>query len=112
MQSINCVVIGDAACGKTAAIRAFSTNKFDESDTSHLFDNYSACISVDDRPCQLTIWDTDASVLESPSIFNIADVFMICYDITSSTSLGTSVDNVSCYAHCPLAATLATPRSP
>ena len=58
MQTIKCVVVGDAAVGKTCAIVRFTTNAFPEEYIPTVNANFGADLTVDGRPIQLKLWDT------------------------------------------------------
>ena len=103
-QCVKCVCVGDGAVGKTCMLTSKTTDSFPTEyvptvfevsppDTSLLFSNrYRANAMVDGRQISLRLWDTDGKEegdgLRALVYANVdVDVFIVCYSITSPTSL-------------------------
>ena len=55
MERFKLVIAGDRACGKTSLLTAFKNKK---SQTRFDLETPTANVTVDGKPCELTLWDT------------------------------------------------------
>jgi len=82
MQTIKCVVVGDADAGKTSMLVSYTTGKFHQSDISYVFDNYPVTVMVGDEPYTLGLYNTagqeDYHRLR-PLTYHQTDVFLVCF---------------------------------
>ena len=107
MQTIKCVVVGDAAVGKTCAIERFTTNAFPEEYIPTVDDDFSMVPHmVDGTPIHLKLWDT-AGVEDydrlRPLSYSQTDVFIIAYSVVQPSSFENVKDKwiPEIRQHCP-----------
>lgn len=85
------VLIGDSQCGKSSLLRRFTRKNFEETYMPTVFDSGSADIVADqNNDIQVNIWDTSGSAEYDhirPLSFGDATVFIVCFDVTRSTTL-------------------------
>jgi len=85
------VLIGDSQCGKSSLLRRYTRKSFEEDYMPTVFDSGSADIVADqNNDIQVNIWDTSGSGEYDhvrPLSFGEATVFIVCFDITKSTTL-------------------------
>ena len=106
MQTIKCVVVGDAAVGKTCAIKQFTANASPVEHIPTVSDDYSVDLTVDDKPIHLRLWDT-AGVEDYDKLrllsYSETDVFIIAYSVVQPSSFENVKDKwiPEIRQHCP-----------
>ena len=106
MQTIKCVIVGDAPVGKTCLLISYTTNSFPEVDHPTTFDNYSINVNVDRREINLGLWDTgglsDYDRLR-PLSYPMTQVFLVCYSVVQPSSFNNLVSKwiPEVRHHCP-----------
>uniref|UniRef100_A0A1I7XMJ8 Rho-related GTP-binding protein RhoU n=1 Tax=Heterorhabditis bacteriophora TaxID=37862 RepID=A0A1I7XMJ8_HETBA len=86
---LKCVLVGDAAVGKTSLIVSYTTNGYPHHYIPTAFDNYSVVVRVDKKPIQLQLCDTAGqSSFDTlrPFSYPDADVFIIVYSVVDPQS--------------------------
>ncbi|KAK5982745.1 hypothetical protein GCK32_021334, partial [Trichostrongylus colubriformis] len=58
VRTLKCVLVGDAAVGKTSLIVSYTTNGYPQHYVPTAFDNYSVVVRVDKKPIRLQLCDT------------------------------------------------------
>ena len=89
MQAIKCVVVGDAAVGKTSLLVSYTTDAFPEEYIPTVFENFSANVMVDGKSIDLGLWDTagsaDYDCLRSLT-YPETNAVLICFSLISPAS--------------------------
>ncbi|PIO65953.1 Ras family protein [Teladorsagia circumcincta] len=62
VRTLKCVLVGDAAVGKTSLIVSYTTNGYPQHYVPTAFDNYSVVVRVDKKPIRLQLCDTAGQV--------------------------------------------------
>ncbi|CAD5230738.1 unnamed protein product [Bursaphelenchus xylophilus] len=87
---LKCVLVGNAAVGKTSLIVAYTTNGFRETYRPTAFDNYSVTVNVDNKPLRMDLCDTAGNSRFDtlrPLSYSEADVFLLCFKVSEPESL-------------------------
>ncbi|GMR57299.1 hypothetical protein PMAYCL1PPCAC_27494, partial [Pristionchus mayeri] len=93
---IKCVLVGDAAVGKTALAVAYSTNGFVQQYNPTAYDNYSVIVRVDKQPIRLQLCDTagqESFTSIRPLSYTDASVFILVYSTVDPKSLNSIAQN-------------------
>ncbi|KZV79352.1 rho family small GTP binding protein cdc42 [Exidia glandulosa HHB12029] len=106
MQTIKCVVVGDANVGKTCLLISYTTNKFPSGYVPTVLDSYATTVMVNGDPYSLALFDTpgqgDFDRLRALS-YPQTDVVIVCFNVTSPASFG-NVKGIwfpEVHHHCP-----------
>ena len=87
MDNVKCVLVGDSYVGKTCLLITYTTETFPNEYVPTVFDNYQTTVNVNGMKVGLVLWDTagqeDYNRLRPLSYPN-TDVFLLCYDNTTS----------------------------
>lgn len=89
VRTLKCVLVGDAAVGKTSLIVSYTTNGYPQHYVPTAFDNYSVVVRVDKKPIRLQLCDTAGqSSFDTlrPLSYPDADVFVIVYSVVDPQS--------------------------
>lgn len=89
MNAIKCVLVGDAAVGKTALLVRFTSETFPEIYKPTVYENTGVDVFMDGIQISLGLWDTagnDAFKNIRPLSFQQADVILMCYSVANHNS--------------------------
>lgn len=90
VESLKCMVVGDAAVGKTCMLISFSNNEFPKDYNPTVFDNYTANVVFKGKTVALGLWDTAGTAEYDqlrPLSYPDTHIFIIVYSVTSEESL-------------------------
>uniref|UniRef100_A0A6J0T6V6 Rho-related GTP-binding protein RhoU-like n=1 Tax=Pogona vitticeps TaxID=103695 RepID=A0A6J0T6V6_9SAUR len=106
LRSLECVLLGDGAVGKTSLALSYSTNGFPARYVPTALDRFSAIVQVDDTPIRLQLSDT-AGQDEFDTLRRVcypkADVILLCFSVVAPTSFQNVADKwyPEVRRHCP-----------
>uniref|UniRef100_A0A8C2KXV3 Si:ch211-133l11.10 n=1 Tax=Cyprinus carpio TaxID=7962 RepID=A0A8C2KXV3_CYPCA len=83
-RRVKCVLVGDAAVGKTSLVISYTTNGYPAEHIPTAFDNFTAMVVVDGRPVQLQLCDMAGR--DEFERLREADVFLLCYSVVLPSS--------------------------
>eukprot|EP01088_Endostelium_zonatum_P014998 TRINITY_DN3499_c0_g1_i1.p1 TRINITY_DN3499_c0_g1~~TRINITY_DN3499_c0_g1_i1.p1 ORF type:complete len:105 (+),score=12.32 TRINITY_DN3499_c0_g1_i1:252-566(+) len=99
-RTIHCVVIGDAAVGKTTLINALMT-KSDGDNRREEFGSYKECRKLvtlaEDDVVDLVLVDTvgeESNDKKLPLLYSKCNVFLLCFSVISPTSMTSITEKV------------------
>uniref|UniRef100_A0A3Q4HNN0 Rho family GTPase 1b n=1 Tax=Neolamprologus brichardi TaxID=32507 RepID=A0A3Q4HNN0_NEOBR len=90
------VLVGDVQCGKTAMLQVLAKDCYPETYVPTVFENYTACLELEEQRVELSLWDTSGNrspfpcprrAVSSPTVSSLSQLpFIDCTDlITGST---------------------------
>ncbi|CDQ66893.1 unnamed protein product [Oncorhynchus mykiss] len=84
------VLVGDVQCGKTAMLQVLAKDSYPETYVPTVFENYTACLELEDQRVELSLWDTSGSPYYDnvrPLCYSDSDAVLLCYDISRPDSI-------------------------
>ncbi|KAJ8385165.1 hypothetical protein AAFF_G00192160 [Aldrovandia affinis] len=87
--SVKCVLVGDAAVGKTALLVRFTSETFPDCYKPTVFDSLGVDVFMDGVQVSLGLWDTagsDSFRHIRPKSYQQADVVLLCYSVANPAS--------------------------
>ncbi|KAI9530789.1 hypothetical protein NQZ68_000280 [Dissostichus eleginoides] len=57
------VLVGDVQCGKTAMLQVLAKDCYPETYVPTVFENYTACLELEEQRVELSLWDTSVVLL-------------------------------------------------
>ncbi|KAM4611032.1 LOW QUALITY PROTEIN: rho family GTPase 1b [Polymixia lowei] len=79
------VLVGDVQCGKTAMLQVLAKDCYPETYVPTVFENYTACLEVEEQRVELSLWDTSGSPYYDnvrPLCYSDSDAVLLCFDIS------------------------------
>uniref|UniRef100_A0A8C8STY4 Rho-related GTP-binding protein RhoH n=1 Tax=Pelusios castaneus TaxID=367368 RepID=A0A8C8STY4_9SAUR len=89
LNSIKCVLVGDAAVGKTSLLVRFTSETFPDAYKPTVYENTGVDVFMDGVQISLGLWDTagsDAFKGIRPISYQQADVVLMCYSVANHNS--------------------------
>ncbi|XP_006001547.1 rho-related GTP-binding protein RhoH [Latimeria chalumnae] len=89
MNSIKCVLVGDAGVGKTALLVRFTSETFPDTYKPTVYENTGVDVFMDGNQISLGLWDTagnDAFKGIRPLSYQQADIVLVCYSVSNHNS--------------------------
>ncbi|GAU87572.1 hypothetical protein RvY_00400 [Ramazzottius varieornatus] len=89
-QEVKCVVVGDAAAGKTSLLASYMAIKYpEESHIPKVFDNYTAMVACGGELYKFSPFDTTGQEdydRMRPLSYPQTDVFLVCFSVVEPSS--------------------------
>ncbi|XP_042296699.1 rho-related GTP-binding protein RhoU-like [Sceloporus undulatus] len=106
LRSLECVLLGDGAVGKTSLALSYSTNGFPARYVPTALDRFSAVVQVDGAPIRLQLCDTagqDEFDMLRQVCYPKAEIFLLCFSVVAPTSFQNIADKwyPEVRRHCP-----------
>ncbi|KAJ8359414.1 hypothetical protein SKAU_G00159390 [Synaphobranchus kaupii] len=79
------VLVGDVQCGKTAMLQVLAKDCYPETYVPTVFENYTACLELEEQRVELSLWDTSGSPYYDnvrPLCYSDSDAVLLCLDIS------------------------------
>ncbi|KAM4808791.1 rho-related GTP-binding protein RhoH [Rhinophrynus dorsalis] len=89
MNSIKCVLVGDATVGKTSLLVRFTSEAFPDSYKPTVYENTGVDVFMDGVHISLGLWDTagnDAFKSIRPLSLQNADIVLLCFSVANHNS--------------------------
>lgn len=89
LDSVKCVLVGDAAVGKTALLLRFTSETFPDSYKPTVYENTGVEVFLDGIQISLGLWDTagsDSFKGIRPLSYQQADVVLMCFSVANRNS--------------------------
>ncbi|XP_015683924.1 rho-related GTP-binding protein RhoH [Protobothrops mucrosquamatus] len=89
LDSVKCVLVGDAAVGKTALLLRFISETFPDAYRPTVYENTGVDVFLDGSQISLGLWDTagsDSFKSIRPLSYQQADVVLMCYSVANHGS--------------------------
>ncbi|TNM87137.1 hypothetical protein fugu_007367 [Takifugu bimaculatus] len=91
------VLVGDVQCGKTAMLQVLAKDCYPETYVPTVFENYTACLELEEQRVELSLWDTSGSPYYDnvrPLCYSDSDAVLLCFDISRPDTVDSSLKKV------------------
>ncbi|TWW56612.1 Rho-related GTP-binding protein [Takifugu flavidus] len=88
------VLVGDVQCGKTAMLQVLAKDCYPETYVPTVFENYTACLELEEQRVELSLWDTSGSPYYDnvrPLCYSDSDAVLLCFDISRPDTVDSSL---------------------
>ncbi|RXM96311.1 Rho-related GTP-binding protein Rho6 [Acipenser ruthenus] len=95
------VLVGDVQCGKTAMLQVLAKDSYPETYVPTVFENYTACLELEDHRVELSLWDTSGSPYYDnvrPLCYSDSDAVLLCFDISRPETIDSALKKGSAVA--------------
>ncbi|KAJ7361528.1 small GTPase Cdc42 [Mycena albidolilacea] len=107
LQTFKCVVVGDAAVGKTCLLLSYRTNRFPSQFVPNTCDNYAVRVMFKEDPYTFSLFDTPAGQEDHdrlrPLSYEQTDIFLVCFNVACPASFANAKEKwfPEVMHHCP-----------
>uniref|UniRef100_A0A3Q4HNP6 Rho family GTPase 1b n=1 Tax=Neolamprologus brichardi TaxID=32507 RepID=A0A3Q4HNP6_NEOBR len=70
------VLVGDVQCGKTAMLQVLAKDCYPETYVPTVFENYTACLELEEQRVELSLWDTSGNRSPFPCYLLCSHIFL------------------------------------
>ncbi|XP_037336604.1 rho-related GTP-binding protein Rho6-like [Pungitius pungitius] len=88
------VLVGDVQCGKTAMLQVVAKDCYPENYVPTVFENYTACLQLEDQRVELSLWDTSGSPYYDnvrPLCYSDSDAVLLCFDVSQPDAVDSAL---------------------
>lgn len=88
------VLVGEVQCGKSAMLQVLAKDCYPETYVPTVFENYTACLDLEELRVELSLWDTSGSPYYDnvrPLCYSDTDAVLLCFDVSRPETLDSAL---------------------